>query len=114
MGITLCPSMVTRFGACSRVMEKLSASLVAALSAALLYRLLRRRAAPPVALLLTLAYAYGTTTWVISSQALWQHGMAELLVIGALLLWRFRAPSATAPGVQEGSGGAAATDSTLP
>ncbi|HSS50246.1 MAG TPA: hypothetical protein VLX28_15010 [Thermoanaerobaculia bacterium] len=70
----------------ARIMEKLSASLMAALSAALLYLLLRRRAAAPVALLLTLAYAFGTTTWVISSQALWQHGMAELLVIGLLLL----------------------------
>ncbi|MEO6196165.1 MAG: hypothetical protein ABIS20_24350 [Thermoanaerobaculia bacterium] len=70
----------------ARVMEKLSASLVAALSASLLYLLLRRRAAAPIALLLTLAYAFGTTTWVIGSQALWQHGMAELLVIGALLL----------------------------
>src|SRR5436305_9158530 len=70
----------------ARIMEKLSASLLAALSASLLYLLLRRRAAAPIALLLTLAYAFGTTTWVISSQALWQHGMAELLVIGALLL----------------------------
>jgi hypothetical protein len=70
----------------ARIMEKLSASLVTALSASLLYLLLRRRAAAPVALPLTLAYAFGTTTWVISSQALWQHGMAELLVIGALLL----------------------------
>src|SRR5436305_1885799 len=70
----------------ARVMEKLSASLVAALSASLLYLLLRRRAAAPIALLLTLAYAFGTTTWVIGSQALWQHGMAELLVIGLLLL----------------------------
>jgi hypothetical protein len=70
----------------ARVMEKLSASLVAALSASLLYLLLRRRAAESTALLLTLAYAFGTTTWMIGSQALWQHGMAELLVIGALLL----------------------------
>ena len=70
----------------ARLMEKLSASLVAALSASLLYLLLRRRAAAPIALLLTIAYAFGTTTWVISSQALWQHGMAQLLVIGALLL----------------------------
>jgi hypothetical protein len=70
----------------ARVMEKLSASLVAALSASLLYLLLRRRAAAPIALLLTLAYAFGTTTWVIGSQTLWQHGMAELLVIGTLLL----------------------------
>lgn len=70
----------------ARVMEKLSASLIAALSAALLYLLLRRRVEAPAALLLTLAYAFGTTTWVISSQALWQHGLAQLLVIGALLL----------------------------
>ena len=70
----------------ARVMEKLSASLMAALSASLLYLLLRRRAAAPTALLLTLAYAFGTTTWMIGSQALWQHGMAQLLMIGLLLL----------------------------
>lgn len=70
----------------ARIMEKLSASLIAALSASLLYLLLRRRVAAPIAVLLTLAYAFGTTTWMISSQALWQHGMAQLLVIGALLL----------------------------
>jgi hypothetical protein len=70
----------------ARIMEKLTASLLAAASAALLYLLLRRRAEPRTALLLTLAFAFGTTTWVISSQALWQHGLAELLLIGALLL----------------------------
>ncbi len=70
----------------ARLMEKLSASFVASLSASLLYLLLRRRTNAQIALLLTLAYAFGTTTWVISSQALWQHGIAELLVIGALLL----------------------------
>ncbi|HYG62498.1 MAG TPA: hypothetical protein VEL74_07940 [Thermoanaerobaculia bacterium] len=69
----------------ARIMEKLAASFVAALSAALLYLLLRRRVTVPTALLLTIAYAFGTTTWVISSQALWQHGMAELLLVGALL-----------------------------
>ena len=70
----------------ARIMEKLSASILAAMSAALLYLLLRRRAGPASALLLTLAYAFGTTTWVISSQALWQHGLAELLIVAALLL----------------------------
>jgi hypothetical protein len=70
----------------ARIMEKLTASFLAALSASLLYLLLRRRAAPPIAALLTVAYAFGTTTWVISSQALWQHGMAQLLVVGLLLL----------------------------
>jgi hypothetical protein len=70
----------------AKVMEKVTASLLAALSASLLFLLLRRRATASIALLLTVAYALGTTTWVISSQALWQHGMAELLVIGALLM----------------------------
>jgi hypothetical protein len=70
----------------ARIMEKLSASLLASLSASLLYLLLRRRARASIALLLTIAYAFGTTTWMISSQALWQHGMGALLVIGALLL----------------------------
>jgi len=70
----------------ARVMEKLTASLLAASSAALLYLLLRRRAQPRDALLLAVAFAFGTTTWVISSQALWQHGLAELLMVGALLL----------------------------
>jgi hypothetical protein len=70
----------------ARIMEKLSASLLAAASAAVLYLLLRRRTEPRFALLLTLAFAFGTTTWVISSQALWQHGLAELLIVAALLL----------------------------
>jgi len=63
----------------ARIMEKISASLIAATSAALLYLLLRRRAEQGVALLLTFAYALGTTTWMIGSQALWQHGMTEPL-----------------------------------
>jgi hypothetical protein len=70
----------------ARIMEKLSASLLAATTSALLFLLLRRRASPSVALLLTLAFAFGTTTWMISSQALWQHGLAELLLVSALLL----------------------------
>ncbi|MEO8379464.1 MAG: hypothetical protein ABI779_07350 [Acidobacteriota bacterium] len=70
----------------ARVMEKVAASILAALSVSLLYLLLRRRATGRTALLLTVAYAFGTTTWVISSQALWQHGLAEVLVVGVLLL----------------------------
>ncbi len=70
----------------ARVMEKLTASLIAALTAALMYLLLRRRSDPMTAGLLTLAFALGTNTWVISSQAMWQHGLAELLLVGALIL----------------------------
>jgi hypothetical protein len=85
----------------AKIMEKLAASFLAALSASLLYLLLLRRAKAPIALLLTLAYAFGTTTWAVSSQALWQHGTAELLVIGALLLLTApcTAPRAVAAGL---------------
>jgi len=70
----------------ARVMEKITASLIAAVSVALLYLLLRRRTSRRIAVLLTLAYAFGTTTWMISSQALWQHGMGQLLLIACLLI----------------------------
>ncbi|RAZ85638.1 hypothetical protein DPM33_28395 [Mesorhizobium hawassense] len=70
----------------ARAMEKLCASLLAAASVALFYLLLRRRSTPRIAALLTLLYAFGTTTWVISSQALWMHGLAELLVVVTMLL----------------------------
>jgi len=72
-------------GFLAALMEKLSASLVAALSVGLLFLVLRRRAPPVDALLLTLAYGFGTSTWSTSSQALWQHGPAQLLIILALL-----------------------------
>ena len=65
--------------------EKLAASVLAAASVGLLYLLLRRRAPRGDALLLTLAYAFGTNTWATSSQALWQHGASQLLLIAALL-----------------------------
>ncbi|MBV8517689.1 MAG: hypothetical protein JO197_09840 [Acidobacteria bacterium] len=69
----------------ARVMEKLTASLLAALTVALLYLLLRRRTNARTALLLAVAYGFGTTAWVICSQALWQHGVAQLLIVGLLL-----------------------------
>ena len=67
------------------VMEKLSASLLAAVSVGLMYLLLRRRLDPRLAALLAAAYAFGTNTWVTSSQALWQHGATQLFALVALL-----------------------------
>lgn len=77
---------ISAFDRAARVMEKVSASLIASISSALLYLLLRRRSQRGTALLLSIAYAFGTTTWMIGSQALWQHGMAQLLITCALLL----------------------------
>jgi hypothetical protein len=59
-------------------MEKLSASLIASLSALFVYLALREICARKPAFWLTVLYAFGTNTWVISSQALWQHGVSEL------------------------------------
>src|SRR5436190_17380995 len=80
------PSDPLRLDYVARLMEKLCASLLAAASVALLYLLLRRRTEPATAAALALAYAFGTTTWVVSSQALWTHGLAQLLIVATLLM----------------------------
>jgi hypothetical protein len=69
----------------AEAMEKFSASLLAALASVLMYVLLRRDAGR-WSFALALAFAFGTNTWMTSSQALWQHGAGELLIALALLL----------------------------
>lgn len=69
----------------AEIMEKISASILASLACVLMFLILRRegnRWSFPLAL----AFAFGTNTWMISSQALWQHGTGELLIALALLL----------------------------
>ncbi len=66
-------------------MEKLAASILAAAASVLVFLMLRREG-NRWALPLALAFAFGTNTWMISSQALWQHGTGELLIALALLL----------------------------
>jgi hypothetical protein len=62
-------------------MEKLTASLIAALSAVFVFLcLIRLTSNRMLALGLTLLYALASNTWVISSQALWEHGMSELMI----------------------------------
>lgn len=74
----------------AEVMEKVSASLLAAIASVLMFLVLRREGIR-WALPLALAFAFGTNTWMTSSQALWQHGAGELLVALALLLTVTRA-----------------------
>jgi len=80
-----------RLFAMATIMEKLAASTVASLSVFLLYLTLRRRTGAPTAVLLAVAYAFGTDTWTISSQALWQHGAAQLFLVAAL--WAVTGPA---------------------
>jgi hypothetical protein len=74
----------------AEIMEKVAASLLAAIASLLMFVVLRREG-NRWALPLALAFAFGTDTWMISSQALWQHGTGELLVALALLLTLGRA-----------------------
>jgi hypothetical protein len=74
----------------AEIMEKVSASLLAAIASLMMFVVLRREG-NRWALPLALAFAFGTDTWMISSQALWQHGSGELLVALALLLTVARA-----------------------
>jgi hypothetical protein len=81
----------------AETMEKLSASLIAALSGALLFLAFRKVASRSVSLAVALIYGLASNTWAISSQALWRHGLTELSF--AFLLWAlFRVPdSPSAP-----------------
>lgn len=71
-------------GRVAEIMEKISASILASFACILMYLVLRRECGR-WSLPLTLVFAFGTNTWMTSSQALWQHGAAELLI--ALALW---------------------------
>jgi hypothetical protein len=66
-------------------LEKLSATLITALSVVVLYWALRALVRPGWALAIAAIYACGTSTWSVSSQALWQHGPSQLFI--ALLLY---------------------------
>lgn len=65
-------------------LEKLSASIIAAGSVAVLYVTLKRLTNETAALLITTFYAFGTGTFSISAQALWQHGPSELFLTATL------------------------------
>jgi hypothetical protein len=61
-------------------LEKLSAALITALSAVLLFAALRRLVSDGWALGIALVYALGTSSLSISSQGLWQHGPSQLFL----------------------------------
>jgi len=64
--------------------EKLAAAIVAALAVALFFACARSLAGPVAAALATAAFAFGTQTWMIGSQGLWQHGSVELVLLGMI------------------------------
>lgn len=62
------------------LLEKISASVITALSALFIFLVLLELSPPFIALLLSLTYGLCTSAWTISSQALWQHGPSMLLI----------------------------------
>jgi hypothetical protein len=81
------PSIVCGVNPSSRVfseLEKVSAATIVALSAVLLYMAAARVTADWMAMLIALIYALGTSSLSVSSQALWQHGPAQLALAAAI------------------------------
>jgi len=68
------------------LMEKLSASLIASVSVVFVYLSLKELVSRRTAAFVALIFAFGTNTWTISSQALWQHGLGELLLAASIFL----------------------------
>lgn len=67
-------------------LQLFNASLIMAMSAAVVYLIGREYLRVPYALLLATAYALGTPAYSTASRALWQHGPSMLLLSLALLL----------------------------
>lgn len=65
-------------------LEKLSAAVVVALSAVVLYFVLCSLTSPEFSLIITAIYALGTSSLSVSSQGLWSHGPSQLALTAAL------------------------------
>ncbi|WP_394698816.1 glycosyltransferase family 39 protein [uncultured Methanoregula sp.] len=60
---------------------KIAASIIAALSCVFFYLTVKELFREKIAVITTLVFAFATSTWSVSSMALWQHGTVELLLI---------------------------------
>ena len=68
------------------LLAKTSATIIAALSCVFVYLAGKELFSRKIALVTALVYAFATSTWSVSSQALWQHGTVELLLILMIFL----------------------------
>jgi Dolichyl-phosphate-mannose-protein mannosyltransferase len=71
-------------------LEKLSATLITALSVVLLLLTLRRLTTDKIAWYIAIVYAFATSSFSSSSQALWQHGPSQLFLT-LTLYWLVKA-----------------------
>lgn len=63
------------------ICEKIAATIVTSLTVVTFYICSRIKFSPSVSKLSTFIFAFATNTWMTSSQALWQHGASNLVVI---------------------------------
>lgn len=67
-------------------LSKAAASFIAAFAGVFVYLSGKELFSRRIAILTTFIFAFATTTWSISSQALWQHGTVELLLAALIYL----------------------------
>lgn len=67
------------------VISKSSAVLIMSFAVVFFYMVCEKLFAWKTALFTTVVFAFGTISWAISSQSLWQHGTSELLLVVILL-----------------------------
>lgn len=76
----------------NRFLGKLFASALVAASAGIMYSGLSLLTTKRRSILITFIYGFASSTWVVSSQALWQHGTSQLFssiaIVGFILLWK--------------------------
>src|SRR5262245_33145881 len=65
-------------------LEKFAASFIILISVVILYFTLLRLGSRSAALIITVVYALATSSFSVSSQALWQHGASQLCLTAAL------------------------------
>jgi hypothetical protein len=63
------------------ILPKTSAAIISAVSASVFYLTAKELFLKRTALITTFIFALATSTWSVSSRALWQHGTVELLLI---------------------------------
>lgn len=80
------PVSDTDFILMAKLLAKTSAAIITTLAGVLVYITAKDLFSKRVAILTTFIFAFATSTWAISSQALWQHGTVELLLIALICL----------------------------
>lgn len=68
------------------IMEKISASIIASLACIFVFLIVKKLFNDKIAWISTITFGLATNTWTTSSQALWQHGMVELLLAAMIYL----------------------------